>query len=261
MNKIILVIENQNEVEKLCNCAKEKGIEVKVFTDGEEAYEYVCNEKVEADAMIMDVALKNVSGMEILGYMNKNKIGEDVIKVVQSSKELKELLVAALYLGANYATYKPKYPEHLIDIIEAMINAKNKKYDIDSTIEELENRLLRNITDKLHRLGVPSNLKGFKYLLEGIRLVYNNPNYTGKITKKLYPEIALKYDSTPSKVERAMRHALTVCWLRGDIDYINKIFKYSVGQHQDKPTNSTFIITLADYIRLRDSDKIKTQKK
>ena len=102
----------------------------------------------------------------------------------------------------------------------------------------------------MHELGIPSHIKGYQYIREGISIIYNNPGTIGGITKELYPELALKFDTTVSRVERAIRHAIEVSWNRGDWDLMEDIFGHSVDIDKAKPTNSEFIVTIADKLRL-----------
>ena len=107
-----------------------------------------------------------------------------------------------------------------------------------------------NITSIIHEIGVPAHIKGYQYLREAITMVYNNIEILGAITKTLYPAIAEKYKTTPSRVERAIRHAIEVAWTRGNIDSISFIFGYTVNISKSKPTNSEFIAMVADKLRI-----------
>ena len=102
----------------------------------------------------------------------------------------------------------------------------------------------------LHDLGMPSNIKGYQYVREAISMVYTNPDIVGGITKELYPELASKFDTTVSRVERAIRHAIEVSWNRGDWDLMEEVFGHSVDIDKAKPTNSEFIVTIADKLKL-----------
>ena len=112
------------------------------------------------------------------------------------------------------------------------------------------NNLQLSITKVLHELGIPSHIKGYQYIREGVSIVYNNPEKIGGITKELYPELANKFDTTVSRVERAIRHAIEVSWNRGDWDLMEEIFGHSVDIDKAKPTNSEFIVTVADKLKL-----------
>ena len=119
-----------------------------------------------------------------------------------------------------------------------------------NTIDIYNNNLQISITKTLHDLGVPSHVKGYQYIREGIILVYNNPTIIGGITKELYPAIARKFNSTTSRVERAIRHAIEISWNRANWDLMEELFGYSVDIDKAKPTNSEFIVTIADKLRL-----------
>ena len=114
-----------------------------------------------------------------------------------------------------------------------------------------------NVTHILHELGVPSHIKGYHYLREGIKLLYNNPELIGGITKELYPSIAKKFSSTDTRVERSIRHAIEVSWNRGNWDLMQELFGYSVDIDKAKPTNSEFIVTIADKLRMDFSIQLK----
>ena len=124
---------------------------------------------------------------------------------------------------------------------------KNSKGEF---IDLFQNNLQVSITKTLHELGVPSHIKGYQYIREGITLVYQKSNIVGGITKEIYPEIAKKYDSTVPRVERAIRHAIEISWNRGNWELMEDIFGHSIDIDKAKPTNSEFIITIADKIRL-----------
>ena len=102
----------------------------------------------------------------------------------------------------------------------------------------------------LHDLGISSHIKGYQFLRDAVSMIFENPDIIGGITKELYPELASRYDTTVSRVERAIRHAVEISWNRGDIDLMEKIFGHSVDIDRAKPTNSEFIVTIADKLRL-----------
>lgn len=113
-----------------------------------------------------------------------------------------------------------------------------------------ENELRIKVSDMLHNLGMPSHIRGYQYIRDGIMMMYKEPDMLKGITKEIYPELALKYDTTSSRVERAIRHAIEVSWSRGDYDLMEKYFGNSVDFDKSKPTNAEFIITLTDRLRL-----------
>ena len=116
------------------------------------------------------------------------------------------------------------------------------------------------ITTLLHEIGVPAHIKGYLYIREAINMVYDNIDLLGAITKILYPEIAQKYCTTPSRVERAIRHAIEVAWIRGNVEAISEIFSYTISYNKSKPTNSEFIAMIADKLRLEHKRKRQVRK-
>ena len=131
-------------------------------------------------------------------------------------------------------------------IIQTITNKKN-----NDKIIEIESRDIQiRVTKLLHALGIPSNIKGYQFIRSAILMVYNNPSFIGGITKQLYPDLSVKFNTSIQRVERAIRHAIEVSWLRGDIDLMEDIFGHSVDIDRAKPTNSEFIVTIADKLRL-----------
>ena len=128
----------------------------------------------------------------------------------------------------------------------------NEKLALDA-IDFYHNNLQISITKILHELGIPSHIKGYQYIREGIGIIYEHPETIGGITKELYPELAEKFDTTVSRVERAIRHAIEVSWNRGNWELMEEIFGHSVDIDKAKPTNSEFIVTIADKLSLEAS--------
>ena len=120
----------------------------------------------------------------------------------------------------------------------------------NKSVNLVRNNLQISITKMLHELGMPSHIKGYQYIREGICMIYDNPEMIGGITKELYPDLATKFDTTVSRVERAIRHAIEVSWNRGNWDLMEEVFGHSVDIDKAKPTNSEFIVTIADKLRL-----------
>ena len=120
----------------------------------------------------------------------------------------------------------------------------------NQNIDFYSSNLQASITKMLHELGIPSHIKGYQYIREAVGIIFEKPEVIGGITKELYPELASKYNTTVSRVERAIRHAIEVSWNRGNLDFMEEIFGYSVDIDKAKPTNSEFMVTLADKLRL-----------
>ena len=156
---------------------------------------------------------------------------------------------------ANHAIELPvnRYlkPFNLSDLEDKILSVFDTQES--KTINLYHSNLQISITKMLHELGMPSHIKGYQYIREGITMIYNDPNIIGGITKELYPELASKFDTTVSRVERAIRHAIEVSWNRGNWDYMEELFGHSVDIDKAKPTNSEFIVTVADKLRLEFS--------
>ena len=175
------------------------------------------------------------------------KINKKIIVLTSYSKD--ETIRKVSDYGVSYYMLKP----FDINSLEKRIldTAENKNYKTDLQDSKSKNIDL-SITKILHSLGIPSHIRGFQYIRDGIYMMYKEPGLIGGITKELYPEIALRYETTSSRVERAIRHAIEISWNRGDYDLMEEIFGHSVDYDKAKPTNSEFIATVADKLRLDD---------
>ena len=244
----LLVIDDNKE---LVNMVKEyfksvPNIDVVLEAkNGGEGISFIKDNPNSFDIILLDLVMPEKDGLNVLKYMNENKIDKKVI--VLTSYNTQDIISKVADLGASYFMLKPFELSNLEDKINTLsktINSKGESIDLH------HNNLQISITRTLHELGVPSHIKGYQYIREGITLVYNKPDIVGGITKELYPEIAKKYDSTVSRVERAIRHAIEVSWNRGNWDLMEEIFGHSVDIDKAKPTNSEFIVTIADKLRL-----------
>lgn len=214
---------------------------VKTYNDGLSAINYIRENSNKFDVVVMDLLLSNKDGLSIIKDMRDNNINKSII-VLTGYNSLDIIKQVSLY-NISYFMLKPF---DLKDLEYQLINVKETQGSIVDKNKELQS----NITSLLHSLGVPSHIKGYEYIREGIGLMYNNPKMLGAITKEMYPEIAVKFNTTSSRVERAIRHAIEVSWSRGDYDLMEEVFGHSVDYDRAKPTNSEFIATLADKLRL-----------
>ena len=212
--------------------------------DGEKGLDLVRNHQAEYDAVILDLIMPKKDGLYVLEEMKNRGINKDVI--VATSYNAMDTIRQVSEYGVNYYVLKPF---DLGDLEKKIMTLSNKKYD-NKTIDLAKNNLQVSITKILHELGIPSHIKGYQYIREGIGILYERPETIGGITKELYPELANKFDTTVSRVERAIRHAIEVSWNRGNWDLMEDIFGHSVDIDKAKPTNSEFIVTIADKLRL-----------
>ncbi len=213
--------------------------------DGMEGLRLIEEKQDEYDIIILDLVMPKKDGISVLEEMRKKSIDKKVI--VLTSYNAPEMIRKVSELGASYFILKPfELAEIECKILDC---AKIKDFN-SKAIDVYHNNLQISITKILHELGVPSHIKGYQYIREGIIILYEHPEIIGGITKELYPDIAKKYDTTVSRVERAIRHAIEVSWNRGNWQLMEDIFGHSVDIDKAKPTNSEFIVTVADKLRL-----------
>ena len=249
MEKVrLLVIDDNKMIVDLIKEYFDSSTDVDVVLnayDGEEAIEQIKRNQDMFDMIILDIVMPKKDGIAVLKYAYENKLDKKII--VLTSCNTQEMIRKVSELGADYFILKP----FELEVLEEKIKEVANTYGCNGENLDLYNNNLQiSITKTLHELGVPSHIKGYQYIREGISLIYNNPSIVGGITKELYPEIASKFNSTTSRVERAIRHAIEVSWNRANWDLMEEIFGYSVDIDKAKPTNSEFIVTIADKLRL-----------
>ena len=227
-----------NEVKKYFSSSTV--VEVEYFaSDGMEGINLLKKYHDEIDVVIMDTLLSKKDGLSVLEELSNM---EHKFKTILTCSARNNIVFSRMDdYDIDYILLKPYNPKDLENVINSIFN-KN----IINENSNLENR----ITKMLHSLGIPSHIKGYQYIRESILLIYRNPYIVGGITKELYPTVADKYRTTSSRVERAIRHAIEVSWNRGDYDYMEELFGHSVDYDRAKPTNSEFIATVADKLRL-----------
>ena len=245
--KVMVVDDNVNLVEMLGDYFEnhEKMIVTRKAYDGLEAVKIIEKDLEEIDVILLDLIMPKKDGIYVLSQLAKKKI--DIPIVIGTSFNAEETI-------ARVAKYNPKHfilkPFEMGDLEEKLLDAVNFVPDTGSYINTYHKSLEISVTKLLHGLGVPSHIKGYQYIRESVILMYERPEIVGAITKELYPEIARRFDTTVSRVERAIRHAIEVSWNRGDLDLMEEIFGHSVDYDRAKPTNSEFIVTVSDKLRL-----------
>ena len=242
--RVFMVDDNKNIVEEVKQYfSSHVGIEVVGWAyDGEEAFNKISSNYMNIDVVIMDLIIPKLDGLMVLEKLKNNNI--NLKSIITTSMNSIEVINKCMEIGVNYYLLKPYRMDALEGHITSIINNKYSKL----TIRDKDLKMA--ITSLLHSLGIPSHIKGYNYIRDSIDLMYNHPSMIGAITKELYPEIANRYDTTASRVERAIRHAIEVSWNRGDYDVMESLFGNSVDYDRAKPTNSEFIATLADKLRL-----------
>ena len=233
-----------------------------IAKDGNEAVDMIASSK--PDVVLLDVIMPHLDGLGVLEKISMIKIDKKPICIMLSAVGQDKITQKAVSLGAEYYVVKPFDIELLIKRIREIkyfkptqaennfISRESKKQYIDLTASESrkEENLEALVTNVIHEVGVPAHIKGYQYLREAIMMVVNDIEVINQITKSLYPKIAVRYSTTPSRVERAIRHAIEVAWGRGQQEVVEKIFGYTISASKGKPTNSEFIAMIADKLRL-----------
>ena len=218
--------------------------------DGNEALKELISNGNHYDVLLLNPILSKVDGIELLKLIERNHLN---IKTIIYTDYYNSNLIRALY-PYNITFFLLNNINK--DIIKERIIDSTKLFQQDF-IED--NTLDKKISKLLHDLGMPSHIKGYQYIRDAIIMMHNDSSYFSRITKQLYPELANRYETTSSRVERAIRHAIEVCWNRGDYDLMDEIFGHSVDFDRAKPTNSEFLATVADKINLEEkNNKVKS---
>jgi len=244
--KLLMVDDNINLVDMVKEYFKNNElIEVKYSAiDGQKGIDLIDKEQNNFDVLILDLIMPNKDGIYVLSEMKKRGINKKTI--VSTSYNASEVIREVSEYGVNYFILKPF---DIVDLEKRILELTKTKKE-SKNIDFYHNNLQISITKILHELGIPSHIKGYQYIRDGIGIIFERPETIGGITKELYPELASKYNTTVSRVERAIRHAIEVSWNRGDWDLMEEIFGHSVDIDKAKPTNSEFIVTIADKLRL-----------
>src|SRR5699024_10991718 len=210
-------------------------------------------ENVEPDVLVLDIIMPHMDGLAVLRQLKEMEKTHVPNVVMLTAFGQEEVMKKAADLGASYFILKPFDLDNLADQIRQVQGTGVASQPQQKKIVKKEQKkkdLEANITNIIHEIGVPAHIKGYMYLREAITMVYNDIELLGPITKVLYPDIAKNYNTTASRVERAIRHAIEVAWTRGNIESISALFGYTVNISKAKPTNSEFIAIVADRLRL-----------
>ena len=237
---------------------REEGMEiVGRAKDGSEAYQMIM-EKC-PDVVLLDMIMPHVDGLGVLERVNDSKLEKRPLFIMLSAVGQDKITQKAISLGAQYYIVKPFSKEAVLDKVHRLKNYRNRastlagsrKVEPYMVSAEYERQNLESdVTQILHEIGIPAHIKGYQYLRDAIILSVSDKEMLGSVTKILYPTIAKKRQTTSSRVERAIRHAIEVAWSRGKMDTINDLFGYTVSTGKGKPTNSEFIALIVDKICL-----------
>jgi len=246
--KILICDENDDERAQLIEKLKRAGYSrCDEARDGNTALDLIG--KNGYDAVIVDLWLSKIDGIGIIRAVSKMELVEKPSLILMSPINKQSILLEATESGADLCVPKPFDFSSLMYHIEAILKSKNRtsaEKDIGG-IADME----AQVTKIIHQIGIPAHIKGYQYLRTAILMTIDDTDIINSVTKILYPSVAKKYQTTTSRVERAIRHAIEVAWDRGDVDTLNSFFGYTIQNSRGKPTNSEFIAMIADNLRLK----------
>ena len=213
--------------------------------DGEQAIRMISEQK--PDILVLDLMLAKKDGISVLKALSG--LDQKPITLATSTFLTEYVSTAAANLGVRYLMLKPCDMTALVDRLEEIRAGESLRYPAVRRNDKVSIETL--VTNIIHEIGVPAHIKGYQYLREAIILAVNDMDVINAITKVLYPQVAKNFGTTPSRVERAIRHAIEVAWDRGDLDTLQRFFGYTVSNTKGKPTNSEFIALIADKLQLQ----------
>ena len=234
--------------------AGEKDMEVAGAADnGVDALALIA--ELKPDVLLLDLVLSKLDGLEVLRRLGETGVQPHII--VLSGFVNNKVVSECSALGADYFISKPCDPAALLSRIRSLCGGDRGEgtppgYELAASRQSRSDAALEaTVTDIIHEIGVPAHIKGYQYLREAIILTIHDMDMINAVTKVLYPEVARRFGTTPSRVERAIRHAIEVAWDRGDVETLQRFFGYTVSGIKGKPTNSEFIAMIADNLSLK----------
>ncbi len=251
--KILIADENPAARQALCNELKKAGYNnIEEASNGEDALIKIG--RFHPDVAIIDIWLSKLDGIGVIRNCKSLHFGDDLPPafIIVSMVSNQSIFMEATNAGADLCLLKPYNMESLCRHIESL--SKSRYVNFEEPIKESEENspdIETQVTRIIHQIGVPAHIKGYQYLRTAILLTIRDSDMINSVTKVLYPSVAKRYQTTTSRVERAIRHAIEVAWDRGDVDTLNSYFGYTIQNTRGKPTNSEFIAMIADNLRLK----------
>lgn len=261
--KILIADDNVAFARNLASYLQEEEMEiVGIARDGKETINMINERKV--DILLLDIIMPQIDGLGVLERLNMINNDSNPLCIVITSISHDKIIKRVMDLGAEYYIIKPFDIKFLVKIIQELMKNKlnyNSNYIIENSTKQSYTKISDNnksdeknlkpiVTNILHEIGVPAHIRGYQYIREAIIMTIKDREQMSEITKKLYPNIACEFRTTPSRVERAIRHAIDVAWNRGKIETLQNIFSYTISYKKGRPTNGEFISMIADKIAL-----------
>ncbi len=249
--KLLISEENTTFTAEEIGAFSSNGIEVSFCgKDGHVVLEEIARQC--PDVVIIDMFMTRTDAIGVLKSFSGTKAEKKPIFIVASSFDSDMLQKEVMNCGASYFVLKPYRASSLaMSILELYRTKRNTVRPMPVVVIDSSASMEVKVTQILHQIGVPAHIKGYHYLRDSIIMAVDTPDIINAVTKKLYPSVAKKYETTSSRVERAIRHAIEVAWDRGDVDILNSYFGYTIHNGRGKPTNSEFIAMISDKLRLQ----------
>ncbi len=266
MGKLNVAIADDNErVVQMLDEVLSKESDVNIVgkaSNGKEVYDIIRHKQ--PDVVLLDLIMPKLDGLMLMAKVNQDQtIKKRPEFIVMSAVGSERMTEDAFRLGAAYYMMKPLDQETVVNQVKSFMEpARQTRQEVkaapyaENRASYIERNLENDVTDMIHEIGVPAHIKGYQYLRDAIILSVQDMEMLNSITKILYPTIAKKNQTTPSRVERAIRHAIEVAWSRGKMDTIDALFGYTIHTGKGKPTNSEFIALIADKIRLEYKSRL-----
>ncbi len=255
MNRIsvLLADDNQTLLRLIADSLSRKPeIEIAgMAKDGVEALEMV--QSVCPDVLLLDIVMPRLDGFSTLEQLARLDLPKRPHVIMLTGLTRDDFISRAMRLGADYYMIKPFDMQMLYTRILEVARADDAPVCLSAPDAQAGVSVDERVTNLFLSIGIPAHIKGYGYLREAVKMVMENHDLINRITKELYPGIARRFSTTPSKVERAMRHAIEVAWSRGRLDSVNRIYGYKVFSAEDKPTNGEFIALIADKLSMRQT--------
>ncbi|HVJ50358.1 sporulation transcription factor Spo0A [Desulfitobacterium sp.] len=254
--KIVVADDNRNLCQMLQDYLHtQEDLQVVGLTyNGVDAWEMI--QAQEPDLVILDLVMPNLDGLGVLERINARSAAPRPKVIMLTAFGQESLTHQAMMLGVDYFILKPFDLEVLGKRIRSLTQESSlNSASIPSSVSPVTNagsrvNLSAEVTSMMHQIGIPAHVKGYQYIRDAILMVVEDVSLLGAVTKELYPAIAKKYDTAPSRVERGIRHAIELAWERGHTETLKRIFGYSMNIERQKPTNSEFVALLADKLRV-----------
>lgn len=256
--RVLIADDNRDYMEILCEYmnADDRIEIIGCAYDGVEAMSMI--RMTGPDVLILDMVMPNLDGLGVLERLQTAKLPKSPKVLVVSAVLNDNIAAKTIAMGAEYFMLKPVDFEVLIERI-CMFANENEYAGKELTVSEIREQSSKKritdmetmVTEIIHEIGIPAHIKGYQYLRHAIIMVVDDLDIINSITKELYPTVAKDFNTTPSRVERAIRHAIEVAWDRGDTEVLNSFFGYTIANSKGKPTNSEFIAMIADKLRLQ----------